>query len=172
MDEQERVRDGRVHVVVLPTKERIAKRIDGERDLAIVEGDRGGMQIQSFSFPLDFYLRKQLVSRPQWRAGNKLHQLWAAASLDGHVQFQYRESNGGEPKLEFVPPGAFNIEYGNALAAVRDIPRRKVVCSVCCEGHALSLLPGFSSERTARRRAMPMLIDALDDLVRHFRIDS
>jgi hypothetical protein len=166
--EDEQIRDGRVHIVITPTPERSAKRIDGEKDVLIVEGDRGGIQMQSFSFPLDFYLRKQFISRRQWLAGNRLHKLWASGCVEGYVQFQYRESNGGEPKLQFIPPGAFAIEYREAMRAVEGSERRRIAFHVCCDCQFLKTSKQFSSQRTAQRLGMPLLIDALDDLAKHF----
>jgi hypothetical protein len=168
MDKEERVRDGKIDVIVLPTRQRTAKRIDGERDVLVVEGDRGGVQVQSFSFPLDFYLRKQFISRAQWLAGNRFHKLWSEACRDGYVQFQYRDGNGGPPNLEFVPPGAFAAEYREALKAIRN-ECRKIAYTVCCEGLTLRVSRLYPSPRTAQRHGMPLLLSALDDLIRHFR---
>ncbi len=168
-DENERVVDGRISTIILPTRSRTAKRIDGEKDVLIVEGERGGMQIQSFAFPLDFYLRKQFISRAQWRAGVRYHRLWKQGCLAGYVQFQYREGDGGERKTQFVPPGAFALEWRNAQLAIRGVPERRIAYQVCCEGITLALNKDFPSTRTAQRKGMPLLLAALEDLIAHFR---
>ena len=166
--DDERVVDGRISTIVLPTRSRTAKRIDGEKDVLIVEGERGGLQVQSFAFPLDFYLRKQFISRAQWHAGVRYHRLWRQGCLSGYVQFQYREGDGGERNMQFVPPGAFALEWRNAQLAIRGVPERRIAYQVCCEGRTLALNPDFTSKRTAQRKGMPLLLIALDDLVRHF----
>ena len=160
--------DGRVNTIILPTRHRSAKRIDGEKDVLVVEGERGGVQVQSFAFPLDFYLRKQYISRQQWRAGVRYHNLWRQGCLTGFVQFQYKEGNGGERKMQFLPNGAFALEWRNAQIAIRDVPHRRIAYQVCCEGITLALNPDFSHKRTAQRRGMPLLLAALDDLVEYF----
>ena len=166
--DDERVVDGRISTIVLPTRSRTAKRIDGEKDVLIVEGERGGLQVQSFAFPLDFYLRKQFISRAQWHAGVRYHRLWRQGCLSGYVQFQYREGDGGERNMQFVPPGAFALEWRNAQLAIRGVSERRVAYSVCYCGHFLNTCPQFPSLRTARRKGMPLLLTALEDLIAYF----
>jgi hypothetical protein len=89
--------------------------------------------------------------------------------LAGYAQFQYRESRGGAPKMEFTPPGAFALEYRAAMAALSDVPQRRIVYHVCCEGKALQLSNQFASARTAQRRGMPLLLTALELLADHFQ---
>lgn len=168
MQDEERIRDGRIHVVTQPTRERSAKRIDGERDVIVEEGDRGGCQMKSSSHPLDFYLRKRLITRLQWVAGNKLYKLWESGCLASYVQIQYRESTSSARSMQFTPPGAFAKEYREAMAAIGNVPQRRVAYYVCCEGQFLSTDPSFPSQRTARRHGMPLLIAALDALHNHF----
>ena len=171
-EHDERIVDGRVQSVTYPTKARSAKRIDGEKDVLIVQSDpkRGGMLVQSFAFPLDFYLRKEFITRAQWRAGVRYHRIWRQGCLTGYVQFQYREGDGGERKTQFVPPGAFALEWRNAQLSIRGVPERRVAYSVCCDEHFLNTCPEFPSLRTARRKGMPLLLTALEDLVAYFVI--
>ena len=169
MSEQERVVNGRIETILYPTDERNAMRVDGERDVLMVESSGGSIVPQSFAFPLDFYLRKQIITRDQWVAGTKLGFCWwRECGASPYVQFRYREGNGGARDTQFVPAGAFATRYRDAMAAIRNVAHRRIAYDVCCEGIPLRLSRRFKSERTAQRRGMPMLLDALDDLDRHF----
>jgi hypothetical protein len=169
MKEGERIRDGRVEAVILPTKERCAKRIDGDRDIVIVESPRGGGEARSFSFPLDYYLRKEMITRKQWLAGDQLFELYVEGTLPGHVQFRYRESNGNARVTAFTPPGAFATKYRDAIMSIRGLKARKVTFDVCCEGITLVRSKRFKSKWDAKREGMSYLLEGLDDLIDHFR---
>lgn len=106
----------------------------------------------------------------QWRTGVRYHRIWRQGCLTGYVQFQYREGDGGERKTQFVPPGAFALEWRNAQLSIRGVPERRVAYSVCCDEHFLNTCPEFPSLRTARRKGMPLLLTALEDLVAYFVI--
>lgn len=165
----ERIVDGRIEAIVSPTRERAAKRIEGERDVIILEGRSGGVEQRSFDFPLDFYLRKELITRKQWRAGNDLFDSWNAACRSGYVQFQYRESDGGARAMEFTPPGAWAIDYNRAMAAIRGEEERRIAEHVIIDGRSLSTSQPNRSRATGRRIGMPLLLSALDDLAAFYK---
>ena len=168
-DEDERVIDGRVSTILPPTSERYAKIIDGEKDVLKQEGERGGVQFQSFAFPLDFYLRKEYISRKQWKAGNKINYLWENRSASRYIQAQYQERKEGARELTFTPPGAFAIEFRDALSAIKKPSGRRIVRHVCCQGKFLSKDPRSKNPKAAQRIGMPLLLEALDQLVDHFQ---
>lgn len=168
----DRIVDGRIQAIQSPNKWRSAKRIDGEKDVVILESPRGGVEQRSFLFPLDFYLRMELIERRQWLAGDRLNELYAEGTLPGYVQFKYRDGGGGGKQMNPDPSGVMTREYRAAMMAIRGVPERRIAYEVCCEGKSLTLLwrlNHFTSKRTAQRVGMPRLRDALNDLADHFR---
>lgn len=137
-------------------------------DLEAEHTERGGMQVRSFAFPLDFLLNRGSITPEQYNAGNTLHGLWSAT-----FRSQYRLMSFGPSQAvaatDFEALRQMAIRYVRAIEAVRGTKARRVACLVCCYGVTVSRVPGFGSTSRAREVCMPLLKSALDDLHEHFR---
>lgn len=153
----------------LPEREPILTKARSRRkDVIVEEGERGGVQLRSIESPLDYYFFKRQITGKQRRAGMKLRFLWLSCCGSGYRQMQYRESDGGSQTMEFVPPGFGGIEYRAALDAISGNQRKHMTFYVCCEGLMASKAIPFPSKRTAERKSMMLLREALDQLIDHF----
>ncbi len=152
-------------------------------DVELVQSERGGSQVRSFSNPLDFYHAKRIITPQQFDAGNKLHQLWYyGAGSSGYVLMRYThtKSNSDAEAAALVAH-----EYREAMKAIRGVPQKRVAYNVCCMGETIAQMHEVKDERlrgkslrdravkaisarTAQRRCMEQLKAALDDLADHF----
>lgn len=153
-----------------PTKERIR-----QGDVAVDQGKRGGLEFRSFAFPLDFYLRRghlgkdERLSARRWTAGNMLYERWWYGCASSTP---YRLMTFGERYSGYRPPVTSNRakissdahEYREAMKAIRSLTARRVAYYVCCEGQKAG---AFGNRK---RPGMEYLIEALDDLIRHFGV--
>ena len=134
-----------------PTPERLKK-----PDIGVMAGDRGGREIRSFAHPLDFYLKRDWITRPQRDAGNRYGELWEV----GYGRSRYAQSRYGDPltrgKHEAGRSDDCRDAFDRAADAIRDIPARALAFHVCCLGYKAG--PGRIVE----------LRDALDTLDTHF----
>jgi hypothetical protein len=163
--EKERVVDGRIKTIVLPTKERIAK-----GDLIVEETDRGGVHIRTkraFNDPIHWYARNGHISTPQKRAGLKLYILWYHGSMRSrHVLSRYDLERASTYAVSSTPQDVdTHVEmqeaYHLAHKAITGVYEKKVALEVCCHG-----------EKAGNRGGMMLLRRALDDLVKHFGFDK
>lgn len=137
-------------------------------DVVTVETDRGGSERRSLSRPLEFYVARGHITGAQYRAGLRLNALFERTAQSPFVQVQYRDQEGGEKATSFVPAGFGAVEYRAALAAIASKDAEKVAVLVCCADMPASGSVEASSIRSAKRRGMAHLRQALDDLARHF----
>ena len=141
------------------------------RTIVVTEGDRGGREYRSLTSPLEFYVAKAQITGRQYRAGKRLHSLWEKGAKSPYVQVQYRLDDGGAKAHSFVPPGFMAVEYRDALYSVGNDNARLVVFLVCCEGIAASRCLPSLTLRSAERKGMHYLREALDTLADHFKYD-
>jgi hypothetical protein len=161
MKDDERVIDGRVRTIVLPTKERIAK-----GDLDIEETDRGGVNIRAkrqFNDPLYYYARNGHITDLQKRAGLRFYILWYHGAMRSrYVLCRYGEERAIRYAVNSTPQDVetyleMQEAYHFARKAIRGAKEKKIALEVCCEGR-----------KAGMRGQMAWLRSALDDLVRHF----
>ncbi len=138
-------------------------------DVVTAEGDRGGVERRSIDRPLEYYIAKAQITGTQYRAGLRLHELWAKGSQSPFSQAKYEDGSGGGQRLSFVPTGFAAVEFRLAMAAVPGNNRRDVVYAVCCQDIPASRSMRFSSRRTAERLSMAWLRDGLDSLAKHLQ---
>lgn len=148
---------------IILTEERKEK---GDIESVYSDEVRGGSEHRSFSFPIDYLHRRGRITGKQHRAGSRLYQLWYHGFSAQYTLMRYGSEGGGGDNYESVRHMA--IQYMKAFEAIRGDDQRKTAWEVCCRGSMLSGLSGFASERTARRKALPLLQAALDDLIDHF----
>jgi hypothetical protein len=140
-------------------------------DVVAVEGTSGGRQYHSLDAPLEFYVARRVITGKQYRAGKRLHALWAKANASAYVQVRYEDGDGGAKAMSFAPHGFGAVEFREAMQAVSSAEAREVVRKVCCEGIAASRCVSATSVRTAKRRGIALLVEALDALAAHFNYD-
>ena len=154
MDE-ERIIDGRVRAIVLPTPERAAK-----GDLTVEETARGGVHIRvkrAFNDPLRYYARNGHLTDDQKHAGLRFYALWYRGAFQvGYALMRYGE-RAGNPPPDRDGHARSQEEYHFARKAIRGSRGKEIALRVCCYG-----------EKAGRRGQMELLRLALDDLVRHF----
>jgi hypothetical protein len=137
---------------VPPTPERLSK-----GDILALEGDRGGLELRSLQFPLDFYFRRGHISGPQYRAGKQLYALWFnSTERSRYVQWRYTREPTGTQDPDFHC--AMRTAYFAARRSIRGVEEQRVAFSVCCMG-----------DKAGKRGGMLRLRAALDDLASHFR---
>lgn len=153
----DRVIDGRLQPIVLPTIQQQRHRIDGHKVVVVEESDRGGVAITSYSRPLSFYLRQDFINRLQYRAGNKLYLLHRAAGLHEHYTRMRFGDTGGSYDLEMH--SVSTKEFIEATQAITDPAVRKVVARVCID-----------EQFAGKRGGMNLLREGLDDLISHFKL--
>ena len=153
MDE-ERVVDGRIKTIVLPTPERAAK-----GDLDIEETGRGGVNIRvkrALNDVLQWYARNGHITDGQKYAGMKFHALWFhGAFKTGHAIMKYGDRVSGTPDADGCAKAQQAYHY--ARKAIRGTREKEVALRVCCYG-----------ESAGKRGQMDLLRNALDDLAAHF----
>ena len=156
MDE-ERVVDGRIKTIVLPTPERVAK-----GDLIVEETGKGGINIRTrrtFNEPLQWYARNGHVTDAQKAAGLRFYTLW----YYGAMRSRHVLSKFGDQRLpasgDADCPAQAQEAYHHARKAIRGVREQEVAHLVCCH-----------CEKAGKHGQMQLLRSALDDLVKHFGI--
>ncbi|MBP3955413.1 hypothetical protein J8F10_08980 [Gemmata sp. G18] len=157
------VKDGKPEVLTGHRKQR--------GDVVAVEGTSGGREYRSLDAPLEFYVARQVITGRQYRAGKRLHTLWAKANPSLYVQARYEDSDGGAKALSFAPHGFGAVEYREALQAIFSQDARRVAFAVCCEGTPASHCVKAGSVRSAKRQGIALLHEALEALADHFKYD-
>lgn len=154
----------------LPRSEPILTRARSKaRNVVAVQGDNTGYQLHSLACPLDFYVAKQQITGKQYRAGGRLRLLWAKSVQSPYVQARYDNGEGGGATLSFIPLGMFAVEYRDALYIITSPKARAIAHSVCCEDIPASRVLKMTSRRTAERKSMAYLREALDQLAEYFK---
>jgi hypothetical protein len=164
MQNGERVIDGRIKTIVLPTKERIAK-----GDLEIEDTERGGVHIRAkrqFNDPLHYYARNGHITEVQKRAGLRFYILWYHGAMRSrYVLCRYGTERTVRYAGNSIPQDVetyleMQEAYHFARKAIHGTREKKIALTVCCHG-----------EKAGMRGQMAWLRNALDDLSRHFGFD-
>lgn len=118
--------------------------------------------IVTINDPLDWYASRDDITRGQYDAGKHFHRLWYyGAEKSRHGIGRYSDDRGGEYSIEAAI--AAERRYN---AACRAIARGKVfdvTYGVCCEG---------KMPRDWGRGGFRHMIEGLNDLAKHFRIEN
>ncbi len=154
MDE-ERVVNGRIKMIVLPTPERVAK-----GDLEIEETERGGINIRAkrqFNEPSYLYARNGLITEKQKRAGIRFYTLWNHGAFRSRYVLSKYSERQDMPTEHADVQAEVQQEYHMARKAIRGTREKEIALRVCCH-----------SEQAGKRGQMELLRNTLDDLARHF----
>lgn len=124
------------------------------RDVVKEEGTNGGVQYRGFSNLLDFYIQRKHINQKQHNAGYKFYRLWHFTILrDKYAKCNYGDIRGS---IDYDDLAIKPQEYLEAKMAINNPFARIAVFDVCC--HSIS--PG--------RRKMGLVLQGLDDLIKHF----
>ena len=157
--DEERVIDGRVKTIVLPTPERAAK-----GDLEIEETDRGAST--SRPAPVQRPIALLRPQRPRHRCpearGCGFTSCGITAPCARATLCRYGEERAVRYAVNATPQDVetyleMQEAYHFARKAIHGVKEKKIALTVCCHG-----------EKAGKRGEMDYLRRALDDLTRHF----
>lgn len=151
---------------------------DAPRQLKIKE--RGKHGVDDSAFPkriatqrmLDRYHVQHLITRRQWRGGDRLWRLWRSTGLDPKLCANYSPdiiSSSGDPDARMVGRGDAMADYLAAMAKVGAVGAGVLVYVVVWDGSAQDwALSRGHSRRLASAVGQAFLSDSLDILAAHF----
>lgn len=140
----------------------VTERRKEKRDVVRLEGEKGGEEYRSLTWPPDYYVAHKHITPKQYLAARRFYALWAGSKHQHHyVQVAYEERGGSVTPIylhgvKVESRFLINLEYLRALRAVNGLIRQKVLVKVVC------------NEKKAGSQ-MVVLKEALDCLVTHFR---
>ncbi len=145
----------------LPTKEQ------SKKSKYIVEDSKNGKRIRNITqTPLDLYLHKGYLTPQQYLAGNEYFRLWyygAEKNLIKSINWNRESTN---KTINPEAPYILELLYKKATNSIKGFNQRKIAFDVCCIGEFLNAV-NISCGKNSR---MNLLKNALDDLIKHFKI--
>lgn len=112
---------------------------------------------------LDAYWGRMLITWKQYQAGMVIRRLWVAAHMEAKVTGSYGDRIEGNGDWQ----ATCNDAKKTLMQAMESLGGRlqPVAYQVCCED-------AWANARSAAKRGLPTLRDALDGLARHFQISD
>lgn len=142
------------------TNARLAK-----KDVRIEESNRGGIGFYSDQMPVDLYLRRNLISRSEYRAANKIYRDFFISGQTPGMTINLDPIRGGERNFTQAQLDARD-SWRAAMKSIGGAIGQLMVLNVCCYGFWLNDIK-YLHYKTSQL-AMARFHEALEDLIKYY----
>lgn len=138
-------------------------------DVQMIEGKRGGIEFRAVQIPIDYYLKRSIITKLEYHAANKLYRDFKLSGQTSGMTINLDPVKGGQKSFSEAQMEA-RERWRLAIGAVNGSIAKLMIIHVCCYGHWLKDTDYLHYKSS--QHAMARFHEAVGDLISHYKLDT